>query len=327
MHRTAEPSQHKTLGFVPSVGRAARSLREALVGTTSDPAVAIRVFWMGDLSGKQPAVVWVHANGFTGRMWLPIIEALERIGCSEGASGHLLYDLRGQGLSSKPEASPQNYAWELQAEDLLSVLDWAGGRPVHAVGHSMGAAILVLAAAMRPESFSSIALFEPIVMIPDRLGDFRPEQNPLIAQALRRRSRFANRDEARARLGSKPPFSFWAPDALELYFDTGMIECPDGGVQLACPPEVEATNYLVGSQHDGFEKLEELEMPVLLMQGERSPKGGPLDTSALAERVPDARFEELPETTHFAPFERPDVFASTLRRFWADLENRHKHKN
>lgn len=295
-----------------------------MVGTAGDPAVAIRVFWKGDLSGERPAVVWVHANGFTGRMWLPVIDALERLDCSERVSGHLLYDLRGQGLSSKPVASPDNYLWQLQAEDLLSVLDWAGGRPVHAVGHSMGAAILVLAAAKRPESFSSLALFEPIVMIPDRLRDFRPEQNPLIAQALRRRSRFANRDEAKARLGSKPPFSFWEHDALELYFETGLIDSSDGGVELACPPEVEATNYLVGSQHDGFEKLARLEMPVLLMQGQRSPRGGPLDTSALTERVPGARFEELPETTHFAPFERPGVFASTLCSFWADLENRQK---
>ena len=261
--------------------------------------------------------LWVHANGFAGQMWLPVIQALDE---DVTVDSHIVFDLRGQGRSSKPKAVPENYAWDLQAEDALAVIRKMAGPAarVHGVGHSMGAAILVLAAARYPETFASLVLFEPIIMVPHRLGNLPAEQNPLIDRAMRRKATFENLEEARSRLGSKPPFSFFRPDVFEAYIEHGFRR-EEGKTVLACPPEIEAVNYLVGSRHGGYEALEKLQCPVLLAQGERSPKGGPLDASALVDRVIKARYVEIKNTTHFAPFENPERFAQVVADFWKSL--------
>ena len=53
----------------------------------------------------------------------------------------ITYDRRGRGRSG----DGRDYSLEREVDDLLSVIDWAGG-PVHLVGHSFGARLAMLAA-------------------------------------------------------------------------------------------------------------------------------------------------------------------------------------
>jgi hypothetical protein len=48
----------------------------------------------------------------------------------------------------------------------------------------------------------------------------------LAAMALQRRSKFSSVAEAVARLGSKPPFSGFHPEALSAYIEHGTRPCP-----------------------------------------------------------------------------------------------------
>lgn len=277
--------------------------------------------WVAGSGSRQTPVVWVHANGFSGRMWIPVIESLQ---CRHGTC-HIVYDLRGQGTSSKPEPSVENYDWGLQAGDLKEVIAHLSQGRVDAVGHSMGAAIIALAAAGSPELFRSLVLFEPIIQIPDRVSLGDPGANPLVAQARRRRATFASLEACRQRLGGKPPYSFWDREVFEIYLETALIPAPESGggaVSLACPPEIEAVNYMVGGMHDAYDKLPQITSTTLLLQGARSPKGGPLDASALVERIPGAIYDEVEDATHFAPFEAPRRFAENLCRFWSDRVER-----
>ncbi len=292
--------------------------------TTSDNTTL--AYWKLETRGgrnrpdtSRPSVVWVHANGFSGRLWLPVIESTS---CRDPRE-HLVYDLRGQGRSSKPEPTVANYEWGRQAEDLLELVRAAAEAPVDVVGHSMGAAIAVLAAAEQPELFRSLALFEPIIFVAERLTPMDPEANPLVSQARRRKASFSSVEECRQRLGAKPPYSFWSAEAFEIYLESALLpdaEGGEGGVVLACPPEVEATNYICGALHDGYERLASLTRPVLLMQGSRSPKGGPLDAQGLLSRLADGTYREVPNATHFAPFEAPRAFAEVLCEFWAGIQ-------
>lgn len=283
---------------------------------TSD-GVALAVWEVGP-EEYDSTVVWVHANGFSSRMWLPVIRAL---GCRHRAR-HLLYDLRGQGLSSKPEPTTDNYDWHWQAQDLIKVVEAStddGCIPADAVGHSMGGAIIAIAASEKPELFGSLVLFEPIIGIPERVSMPDLQANPLVTQARRRRGSFASAQECRARLGSKPPYSFFDPAVFELYLSTALVPDPSlapSGVKLACPPEIEAVNYIAGGLHSGYDRLSCLEHRILLMQGSRSPKGGFLDAAALAAVVRNGTYSEVENTTHFAPFERPSDFAAKVCEFW-----------
>ncbi len=275
--------------------------------------------WHVGPAEADTVVVWVHANGFTGRMWLPVIEAL---GCRPNCS-HLIYDLRGQGISSKPAPDVGNYDWQLQAEDLIEIVRSLHSKTVDAVGHSMGGAIIALAAASEPGLFRSAALFEPIIPVAERMTLSDPEANPLVSQARRRRASFSSVQECRERLGKKPPYSFWDPEVFEYFLSTALVPAPESGehaVKLACPPEVEAVNYIAGGMHDAYQKLEKVDCITLLFQGSRSPKGGFLDASALVDKFPRATYREVEDTTHFAPFEKPRRFAGMLCDFWERIQ-------
>jgi len=73
----------------------------------------------------------------------------------------LRYDARGHGRSTGRPV-PEDYRWEVLADDLLRLLDhWFPGERVHGVGPSMGAATLLHAAVRDPGRFSGLTLLIP----------------------------------------------------------------------------------------------------------------------------------------------------------------------
>jgi pimeloyl-ACP methyl ester carboxylesterase len=80
-----------------------------------------------------------------------------------GLSGTRLlrYDARGHGRSTG-RAVPEDYRWEVLADDLLRLLDrWFPGERVHGVGPSMGTGTLLHAALRQPDRFSGLTLMVP----------------------------------------------------------------------------------------------------------------------------------------------------------------------
>ncbi|WP_211241087.1 alpha/beta fold hydrolase [Pseudonocardia spinosispora] len=80
-----------------------------------------------------------------------------------GLSGTRLlrYDARGHGRSAG-RAVPEDYRWEVLADDLLRLLDrWFPGERVHGVGPSMGTGTLLHAALRQPDRFSGLTLLVP----------------------------------------------------------------------------------------------------------------------------------------------------------------------
>lgn len=253
--------------------------------------------------GEGTPMLFSHANGFCARMWEPTIARLNTAGSVVAP------DLRGHGASSSLEPTHENYAWEKYAADLLAVIDSTDIGPVAGVGHSMGAAALVLAADLEPAKFSSLFLFEPIISPPQFAG----LKSPLSDQARRRRDSFESRDAARERLGSKAPFMFWAPEVFDLYLEFALVSEGEGdGVRLACRKEVEAVNYEMGTSHGGWGALERLEIPVTFAAGALSSREGPIATPPLAKRVANSRYVEFEDRTHFGPFEDPALCAAEI---------------
>jgi pimeloyl-ACP methyl ester carboxylesterase len=80
-----------------------------------------------------------------------------------GLSGTRLlrYDARGHGRSTG-RAVPEDYRWEVLADDLLRLLDrWFPGERIHGVGPSMGTGTLLHAAVREPNRFSGLTLLVP----------------------------------------------------------------------------------------------------------------------------------------------------------------------
>jgi pimeloyl-ACP methyl ester carboxylesterase len=118
------------------------------------PEVTIHV----RVGGSGPAVVLLHGFGDTGDMWTPLAIAL--------AKDHqvIVPDLRGLGLSSRPEAG---YEKKTQAGDIRAVLDKLGVGQAVIVGHDIGTMVAyAYAARYRDKTTKLVVMDAPVPGIP-----------------------------------------------------------------------------------------------------------------------------------------------------------------
>lgn len=240
-------------------------------------------------------VYFSHATSFCGAVWNPI---RARLGDVETVA----WDHPGHG-NGPPVQPPID--WKVFGRNVLEVTEPGG----IGVGHSMGAAALAMAQAADPTRFRALILIEPIVFP----GPYSREGREAMAEkAQRRKPSFESREAARDNFRGRGAFANWDDDAFEGYIDCGLIG--DGEVRLACSPMVEADIYRAWRDHDTWDKLASIDIPVLVMAGETSDTISPEFAREQAARFPRAGVEIVPGTGHFLPMEKPGLVADRVRR-------------
>jgi pimeloyl-ACP methyl ester carboxylesterase len=239
-------------------------------------------------------VYFSHATSFCGAVWNPVLERLPGIET-------MTWDQPGHG---RGPAVDLPIDWAIFGEHVLDVTEPGG----IGVGHSMGAAALAMAQASDPDRFRALVLIEP-VMFP---GPFRRRDNSMADQALRRRRVFDTRAEAADNFRDRGAFIGWDAAAFAGYIEGGILG--DGPVRLACDPEVEADIYRGSGAHDTWERIGSIEVPVLLMSGERSETITPDRAREQAARFVRAGVEVVAGAGHFLPMEMPGLVADRVRR-------------
>ena len=250
------------------------------------------------LGGDGPPIVFVHATGFNGRTYTPFTDRL----CTQ----YTVWapDLRAHGWSSVPES--RDFEWTTLADDLLAVIDHLEIQTgeLDCVGHSVGAAVLLLADAARPGLIRRMYGYEPVMWRPGEV--FGPGENPLIAGAEKRREVFPSRAEAMLRFGSRPPFSATRSDALHAYVTNAFEDLPDGTIRLRCRGVDEGATY-DGERVSTNDRITGCQAPVVIGKGsdEISAQLGLPAHESLANSV----LIEHPDLGHFGPLEAPDRLA------------------
>jgi pimeloyl-ACP methyl ester carboxylesterase len=188
-------------------------------------------------------------------------------------------DLRAHGGSEVPRDPPGGYAFERLAGDVLAVLDRLGVERWSALGESLGGGVCSRVDAARPGAMRKVMLCEAVAFDatrpprPPRAGD-EEGGNYMATIARKRRAVWPSRAEVLASYGSRPPLAALAPDALAAYVRWGFVERPDGQVELACPPEAEATIFEVSSGDQGaagaWEHLASLSASAVVLAGTHS---------------------------------------------------------
>jgi len=214
-------------------------------------------------------------------------------------------DQRGHG-DSGPAPTPCDW-WDL-GRDVLAVLDHLAAVHPLGLGHSSGAAALVMAELLRPGTFSGLVAVEPIIFPPPY---FRAVENPMSAAALRRRSAFPSPEAARAAWRGRGAFRGWTEEALDLYVAHALGR-RDGAWTLKCPPEVEAEFYRGATAHGAWERLGEVACPVLLAAGAESDSHPEEFVRAMRSRFASARLEVVDGAGHFVPMQQPAALARLL---------------
>ena len=257
-----------------------------------------------DLGGDGLPLLFAHATGFHGRIWLPLAERLrKRFHC-------YAFDSRGHGDSDP--APGGDYDWTGFAADALAVVDGFGLTRPFAVGHSAGGALLLLAEEDRPGTFAGMVLYEPIAAVTDQPPP--PGSGGLLSLGARkRRAEFPSRDAAFDNYKGKGPFASFTDDALRAYVEHGFADTPDGSVKLKCEPEQEARTYEMAMSHRAYGRLDAVRCPVTFLAGEIAPAMALPALEAMATRLGDRGIAiELDGLDHFGPMADPDRIAAIV---------------
>ena len=262
--------------------------------------------------GERPSLLLLHATGFHARLWDQVVAALP-------AGTHVIApDHRGHGRSFRP-ATLAN--WTATADVLLPLLDGLGGHPIVGCGHSMGAYILTRLASQRPAAFRHLVLIDPVIMDPafyeGEAAKVIPD--PADHPVARRRNVWTDVEEMRARFADRPPYANWDPRVLADYCAHGLLPPADGaGLELACPPALEASVYQNALRTSPHEWLHYLATPSTVIRAPTGERGGALDVSlsptwiGLGPAIGAERDELWAEHSHFIPMEAPARVAALL---------------
>ncbi|WP_236207655.1 alpha/beta fold hydrolase [Pseudomonas tohonis] len=196
--------------------------------------------WHSQPSGK-PLLHFLHGNGFCGRAYTPLLEAL-----SEDFDLWLC-DVQGHGDS---DHGGRFLGWNRNAE--LAVEAFEAGRgifgdaPRFALGHSFGGVLTSLVLARHPGLFQRAVLLDPVLFTPAMIGVMAfsevlglHRRTTMAKRARARRNHWTDRPAAFAALHGRGIFKGWTDAALGAYVEHALKEV-DGGVELKCRPSREA---------------------------------------------------------------------------------------
>ncbi|MGG3019284.1 2-succinyl-6-hydroxy-2,4-cyclohexadiene-1-carboxylate synthase [Geobacillus stearothermophilus] len=249
--------------------------------------------------GEGEPLLLLH--GFTGSAdtWRPLHPFWRRFRL-------IAADLLGHGRTEAPKDA-RRYRIERAADDLAALLDKLGVEKANVVGYSMGGRLALTFAMLHPHRVCRLVL---------------ESSSPGLQTDAERRAR-READEALAQRieqeGVRAFVDHW--ERLPLFF-----------TQQALPASVRAAvrrerlrhtaeglaNSLrgmgTGVQPSWWERLRELDMPVLLVCGERDEKFCRI-AARMHERLPDSRFVFVPGAGHAIHVEQPGVFATIVSEF------------
>jgi pimeloyl-ACP methyl ester carboxylesterase len=262
--------------------------------------------------GRGPTLLLVHATGFHARCWDPVIRHL-------GERHVIAVDQRSHGRSQKVEIRH----WDVFGRDLVALVRELGLGDSIGVGHSMGAHALVDAAAALPGGFRRLVLIDPVIASPGEYGAggwtiTMPGGAP--HPTAKRKRFFASPEAMIERFRDRPPYAAFDPEALQAYCAHGLLPHAEGGFELACPPEIEASIYMTSRTNPGVhDSIRSLDLPVLLLRARLPPaERTVMDFSssptwpALVGEFPNAREIHFSERSHFLPMEIPVEVAALI---------------
>jgi len=240
--------------------------------------------------GGGPPVLFVQGVGVHGGGWRPQVDRLaDRFRC-------VWFDNRGVGLS-RPAGGPITVGQ--MTDDALAVMDAAGCRAAHVVGHSLGGLValnLALSARERVRSLSLLCTFArgkdatrlTLAMLwvgaRTRIGTRRMRRRAFLELVL-------------------------APAELAACDRDALAEelAPLFGHDLADHPAVEMAQLRAMGRFDATPRLGELAgLPTLVVSAAHDRIARPASGRAIAAGVPGARYVEVPDAAHGLPLRQPE---------------------
>lgn len=267
-------------------------------------------------AAPAPTLLLAPGNGFPPRCYAPLFAPMGR------AWQVLSLPPRAMWPDSGP-APQEPGSWDAPAADLLAGMAQHDLREVVAVGHSLGATVLLLAALRAPQRFRALALLDPAILTPERLQLLREvrarcpqelRQLPLAQGALSRRQRFPDLQTAFRHWRPKALFADWSDEALWAAARGMTHPAADGaGLELVWRRDWEAWYYMSVAT-EAWSALAQLEdrLPTLLAQGADSEVFPAASLQRARRLLPAATLVTLPDCGHLFPLGAPAATRAAL---------------
>lgn len=257
----------------------------------------------------RPTLLFAHGFGQTRGAWNAAADSLAARGCR-----CVTFDSRGHGESDRTPGG--DYHMQQFADDLLA-LAHAQPEPPILVGASMGGLLgLVTAGEVRPTPFRALVLVditprwetagvERILAFmqahPDGFASYVEAAEQIAAYLPQRRERKSEQQ-------LKPLLREGADGRLRWHWDPALLA---GGLVS------ESERY----QPRLFAAAANVEVPVLLLSGERSDVVSHHTLEEFLALVPHARHAEVPGATHMLAGDANDAFTAAIAGFIESLES------
>lgn len=253
--------------------------------------------------GEGPPVLFVHGFGCDQNMWdrlRPMFAGDHQV---------IQYDLTGMGGSDYSSYDTERHGrLEGHADDLIEILESLEVGPVVAVGHSVSAIIVALAAIKDPERFSAIVMIGPSPCYLDKPpyeGGFTREDIEGLLQAM------------------EENYQGWAGQLATMVAGPEHKKAHEYLEDRFCrnDPEIAKHFARVTFLSDNREDLPDVNVPTLIIQNTKDAIANPDVGDYVHASIPDSWLVTLDATGHAPHMTDPDAVAHAIRDFLRSHEH------
>jgi len=245
------------------------------------------------LAGQGPVVTLAHSLATDLTLWDEVAERLA------ARFTVLRFDARGHGKSSAPDAP---YDFSLLVGDLMGLLDALAIERTHFVGLSMGGMLGQYFALAHPERLDRLVLVSTTSRTPLEAHALWDERI-----ALAREKGMAAHVEATLARWFTAPYRAAHPQVMARI-----------GALIAATPVAGYAGWGAAIKTlDLTDRLGAIRAPTLVICGAEDPGTPPAVNRAIAEAIPGARLEIIPQASHQLGIEQSETFLRLLMDFLA----------
>lgn len=262
------------------------------------------------LAGSGETIHFYHANGFPAGVYQPFLQTLNQ--------DFDVYAL--QSRATWPDMpAPQHTNWHIYADDLIEFIEKLG-KPIIAIGHSMGASATVLAAGKRPDLFKALILIEPaMVSLPMSLllqtmpkkiiNDLR-----LIKGTANKPDTWSSKEEYLTYIKKFKGYRQFSDESFH-YFSDNAIKQKNGKFKLLFPKQWEAYNYTNPPYlMRDLTKLDKLNIPTIAIRGKPNMFFSHKLWDRWTKVQKKAIFLENENFSHLFPLEGPEECMTLIKQ-------------
>lgn len=246
-----------------------------------------------EIIGSGEPVLLVAGLGGAASYWEPNLEAFAK------RYQVVLHDHRGTGRSSSFEGE---YSVELMAKDLLQVMDAAGLKRAHVVGHSTGGAIGQVLGAIAPDRVASLVLYASW-----------SELDPQMEMCLDTRRRIL-RSMGSAEYHKASPIFLYPPYYVR---DNKLLLQTEVEAAIKNSPPVSILDSRVTGimQFEGLEYLRRIKCPAMVLVATDDILTPPYLSDQMAGRLASPIVAKLPRGGHAVSRTEPAAFNRAVLEF------------